>query len=280
MNEHSRPSGAKSVVVTGGASGLGLAMTAHFASQGHRVTILDVNAESGPGVAAEVASQHPQATVTFKKSDVSSWNDLAAVFKEIYQEAGRIDIVMANAGISGQGTSNLAVEDGDEPSEPKLKTLDVNLTGTIYSVKLAIHYMQKNQPDPSTGSKGSIICTASNAGLYAFPVAPLYAASKFGVIGLVRSLGPVLGRQGIQINALAPAVLESNIAPSKELFKNMIITPKSTLIRGVAKFIEDPGLCGCVAEIHGEDVTLRPPHDFVDVHSRTNLETFWGLGYA
>ena len=75
-------------------------------------------------------------------------------------------------------------------------------------MKLAIHYIKKNQVIGSTRpSKGTIICTASNAGLYPFAVAPIYAASKFGVVGLVRSLARPLEREAIQINALAPAVL-------------------------------------------------------------------------
>ncbi len=76
-------------------------------------------------------------------------------------------------------------------------------------MKLAIHYIKKNSVvnGASKPSRGSIICTASNAGLYPFAVAPLYAASKYGVIGLVRSLALPLEREAIQINALAPAVL-------------------------------------------------------------------------
>lgn len=74
-------------------------------------------------------------------------------------------------------------------------------------MKLAIHYMSKNQPSPVNGSRGAIVCTASNSGIYPFPVAPLYAASKGGVIALVRSLGVALEKTQIQINALAPAVL-------------------------------------------------------------------------
>ncbi|KAI1493785.1 15-hydroxyprostaglandin dehydrogenase [Biscogniauxia mediterranea] len=280
MNSQSNPTARKSIVVTGGASGLGLAMTTHFASQGHIVTILDVNTESGLVVVKDLSSQHPQATVAFKKADVSSWQDLAAVFKEIHQDVGKVDIVMANAGISEQGASSLVPVDETEPSQPRLKALDVNLTGTIYTVKLATHYFQKNVPDPSTGLKGTIICTASNAGLYPFPTAPLYAASKAGVIGLVRSLGPLLERSNIQINALAPAVLLSNIAPSQDLFKGMFITPMSTLIKGVEKFIKEPKVTGAVAEIHGENVTIRPPLDIVDEDSRKNLENFWNLGYA
>lgn len=74
-------------------------------------------------------------------------------------------------------------------------------------MKLGIHYIKKNETNPMTKSKGTIICTASNAGLYPFPVAPLYAATKAGVIGLVRSLARPLEKVDIQINGLAPAVL-------------------------------------------------------------------------
>lgn len=81
----------------------------------------------------------------------------------------------------------------------------------MIAVHLGIHYISKNAPaDAGDGkplSKGSIICTASNAGLYAFPMAPVYSATKHGVIGLVRSLAPKLEREQIQINALAPAVI-------------------------------------------------------------------------
>ena len=73
---------------------------------------------------------------------------------------------------------------------------------------------------------------------------------------------------------------ETNIAPSKDLFTDMKITPMSTLTRGVAQFIENPALNGEVAEIHGENVTIRPPYEYVDTDSAENLEVFWNLGYA
>lgn len=82
-------------------------------------------------------------------------------------------------------------------------------------MKLAIHYIKKNAiGSGATPSKGSIICTASNAGLYPFPVAPIYATGKFAVIGLVRSLARRLEKEAIQINALAPAVLGMFHTPS------------------------------------------------------------------
>lgn len=76
------------------------------------------------------------------------------------------------------------------------------------AVHLATYYMYKNATeDPAASSNGLIVCTASNAGLYPFPVAPLYASTKSGVIGLVRSLARRLEQDKIRINALAPAVI-------------------------------------------------------------------------
>lgn len=71
--------------------------------------------------------------------------------------------------------------------------------------------------DTTSASRGLIICTASNAGLYPFGVAPLYATSKYGVIGLVRSLAGPLKQHGIQINGLAPAVL-GKTTPDKAMW--------------------------------------------------------------
>ncbi|XDG05165.1 hypothetical protein ABKA04_004780 [Annulohypoxylon sp. FPYF3050] len=269
-----------SVIVTGGASGLGLTMAEYFASQGHAVTIFDVNTQTGHQVATDLAKKHPEGKVDFKFCNITSWDSQATAFREVYERNGHVDIVMANAGISEQGVSSLGLTDEDEPSQPRLRALDVNLTGTIYTVKLAIHYLKKNTPDPTTGSRGSIICTASNAGLYPFPVAPVYAASKSGIIGLVRSLDRVLEKVQIQINALAPAVLETSITPSKALFEDLIITPHSTLIKGIAQLIADPKISGVVAEIHGEKVTLRTHHEYVDDDTKANMEVFWKHGIA
>ncbi|EXJ82001.1 hypothetical protein A1O1_08069 [Capronia coronata CBS 617.96] len=253
-------------------------MTRHFAGQGAHVSVLDVNPD-GASIVQQLSSEFPEAGFVFKKADILQWDELARVFEQVYQEQGRIDVVMANAGISREGT---LIVDEEKPSKPILKTLDVNLTGTIYTVKLAIHYIKKNAVTGSgaTASKGTIVCTASNAGLYPFAVAPLYAASKFGVIGFVRSLARSLLKESIQINALAPAVLETNIAPSKELFKPMIITPMSTLTRGVQQLVSDPSLTGQIAEIHGQNVTLREPLPYIDEDTGKNIETFWSLGYA
>lgn len=124
--------GRKTAIVTGGASGLGTAIAEHFASQGHNVAVLDVSVDAGNELASKLATDHPEARVIFKKCDVSSWKSQAEAFKEVYTHYGSIDIVVANAGISEQGRSALASIEDDEPQEPSLKVLDVDLSGVIY----------------------------------------------------------------------------------------------------------------------------------------------------
>lgn len=123
----------KSVIVTGGGSGIGLAMSRHFASEGHSVAIFDVNAAAGAKIAGELSSEFPNASVTFRRCDVSSWEDQAAAFKEVYENRGAIDIVMANAGISEQGSTTAIDLREEEPTEPRLAVIKINLIGVVYS---------------------------------------------------------------------------------------------------------------------------------------------------
>ncbi|POR38901.1 Uncharacterized protein TPAR_00889 [Tolypocladium paradoxum] len=271
-----------SVIVTGGASGIGLALTRHFASQGHQVAVLDVNSKTGPEIVMEVAIEYPQATVSFKWCDISSWEAQSIIFEQVYREHdNRIDAVMANAGISEQGAGALDCVPREVAQKPSLRMADINLNGAIYTVALSVHYMQKNDIGSRLpSSRGSIVCTASSAAIYPFPVSPLYAASKAGMVGFVRSMAVRLQESKIQINALAPVVIETNITPDKSLFKQMIVTPASTLTRGVAKFIDDPSLTGQLAEVHGEKVTLRPQAEYVDADTEKNMKMFWSIGHA
>lgn len=125
------------VVITGGASGIGLAMTRHFAAQGQDIAVLDVNAIEGPSIVAALVKEYPDSRLLFEKCDVSSWQDQAAVFKKTFDQYGRIDIVMANAGISERGRSDMAVLDEEKPSQPRLDTVNVNLVGVMNSMSPA-----------------------------------------------------------------------------------------------------------------------------------------------
>ena len=118
----------------GGASGIGLGITRSFAEQGAHISVLDVNSD-GASIVQALSTEFPSASFSFKHSDISNWDDLAASFEQIHQEQGRIDIVMANAGISKEAS---LIADEEKPSKPVLKTLDVNLIGTIYSESCSV----------------------------------------------------------------------------------------------------------------------------------------------
>lgn len=157
------PKTSRSVIITGGAGGLGKAMSAHLATQGDIITILDIDAAQGAVVAAELNAQVQTTTPTttgsgsvrFVKCDISSWDDQAAAFKGVYEDLGRVDIVLANAGINeggrswvvpeawtGEGEGDGEVEGGKgEPEEPRVRVLDVNLTGTVYCMFLFSSYI-------------------------------------------------------------------------------------------------------------------------------------------
>ncbi|RJE26345.1 short chain dehydrogenase reductase [Aspergillus sclerotialis] len=270
----------KSIIITGGASGIGKALTNHLCtSPESHITILDVDTTSAQETRLSILSQHPNASISIQRCDVSSWESQALAFSRVYSAQGRIDVVFANAGITEKGTL-LPVEGEEEPIKPDTRTAEVNFWGCLYSVKLAIFYIMKNKVDTERNIKGSIICTASSAGLYGFHVAPLYAASKHAIVGLVRSLWRYLDQEKIQINALAPGVIETNIAPDKALFKSMHITPMATAINAVDKLLGDTSLTGRVVELHGENFSFAEQKEFADEGTKNNIEMFWKLGYA
>jgi NAD(P)-dependent dehydrogenase (short-subunit alcohol dehydrogenase family) len=130
----------------GASSGIGLATVKRLLQHGVKVFASDLNPLPEP--------EH--STVPFHRTDVTSWNDQRALFKAAKEKYGHIDHVFANAGISG--STALLEDDVDENGDllpPNLKTLDINLTGCMYTVKLGIHYIKQN------ASGGSLVLTGS-----------------------------------------------------------------------------------------------------------------------
>jgi 15-hydroxyprostaglandin dehydrogenase (NAD) len=159
----------KVAIVSGAASGIGLELTRNLIADGWKVVMADVNAVQG-----EKLSQEFGAATAFYRTDVSKWDEHAALFKFAKAKFGRIDLVAANAGIGDQ--QNLYEKQVGEPAKPNLKTLDVDLVAVIYAVWLAAHYFRQNGKEG-----GKIIITSSDAGLYPLPLHPQYAAAKHGV---------------------------------------------------------------------------------------------------
>lgn len=120
----------------GGASGIGLAIVQYLAqARKHAVAhiaILDINPMTGQEVLKSLEGEYLNVTFSFHVCDVTSWEVQAEVFEAVYAKQGRIDLVCANAGIAETGF--LFQTTGDKPVKPDLKTLDVDLTGAMYSM--------------------------------------------------------------------------------------------------------------------------------------------------
>jgi NAD(P)-dependent dehydrogenase (short-subunit alcohol dehydrogenase family) len=206
----------RSALVTGAASGIGLAYAEAMAEAGAMVTLTDIDGEGAEREAARL--QGAGYEVRFDRLDVSDFDAVTAVFDAHAKAYGGLDITFANAGIdTGAGFWNPAGHrnpDGQvDTYDPKRwdKSISVNLSGVFYTVSNAVRVMK--QPGRANGrSGGSIICTASNAGLVTEPIVGLpYMPAKAGVLHMVRALGLELAEFRIRINAIAPGPFVTNI---------------------------------------------------------------------
>lgn len=207
----------KSVIVTGGASGLGRAYAEVMAENGARVCIFDLSQDGIDRTVAELGKGN--AAVWGQKVDVTDREAMMAAFDAVAVRHGRIDVVFANAGIDA-GPGFLTPE-GERNPEGEIDNLDdghwdkviaTNLTSVFNTIKLAARHMKQ------TGG-GRIIATSSIAALYNDGIIGTpYLPAKAGVAHLVRQAAMELGRYNILVNAIAPGPFITNIAGGRMRF--------------------------------------------------------------
>ncbi|HEV7526623.1 MAG TPA: SDR family NAD(P)-dependent oxidoreductase [Acidimicrobiia bacterium] len=186
----------KSVLVTGAASGIGLACVTRFAVEGARVVGVDVTEPQG-----ELELPASAAEVSFAQGDVRDEDAMAGVIDAVVAENGRIDAVITAAGVAGGGPAHLL--DRNEWQ----RVLDVNLTGTFLCAKHAITHMLRQEP--IDGERGSIVTVASVEGLEGTAGGSSYNASKGAVVIFTKNLAIDYGRVGIRANAICPGFIET-----------------------------------------------------------------------
>lgn len=174
------------VVMTGGASGVGRACAHEFAAQGASVVIGDTDAAGGESLAGELGDRG-----RFVACDVSSDGDCARLMNAAAAAFGRIDAVMSNAGIEGNGTVETCAEDTWD------RVLAVNLKGMFLVAKHALAHLRR-------AGGGAILNTSSVAAFWGEPGTVAYNAAKGGIIGLTKAMAMDHGAEGIRINCLCP----------------------------------------------------------------------------
>jgi NAD(P)-dependent dehydrogenase (short-subunit alcohol dehydrogenase family) len=235
----------RSAVITGGASGIGLATARRFAAEGAHVVIADVDPTAGLRAAEEVDG-------LFVKVDVTSEEEVKNLYAVTNDTYGRVDISFNNAGIAPAADGSILQTGIDAWRQVQ----EVNLTSVFYCCKYAIPYMQ-------TQGKGSIINTASFVAVMGAATSQIsYSASKGGVLAMSRELGVEFARQGIRVNALCPG--PANTPLLKELFAKDPQKAARRLIHvPMGRFAEPEELAAAVAFLASDDSSFITASTFL-----------------
>ncbi len=194
----------KVAIITGGASGIGEWGTRIFAEKGAKVVILDVNEEAGKKLEAELSEKGQN--VWFLKTDISNEEAVSETFAKIEEKYGEVDALYNNASVFLGGRDTCIDE---VPSDIWDRVLSINLNGMYYCSKYAIKLM-KNKG-------GSIINTASSAGVVGIPGCAAYSATKGATVALTRSMAVDYGKYNIRANCIAPAAIETEMVKESNL---------------------------------------------------------------
>ncbi|KIV94079.1 hypothetical protein PV10_05235 [Exophiala mesophila] len=262
----------KSVIITGGANGMGETMVRSFAKAGAFVTIADLHPR---GVELEKELNASGFTTVFVKCDIRSWEDQINMFETAKSKSpsNSVDIVIANAGISrSSGDSLWRLDDPNgEPEKPDLNIVRVNIDGTFYTWKLAVHYFRK-QPETDDRDRCFII-TGSMVAWIDSPGNWEYTATKYGLRGFMRTARRSSWEQGIRINYVAPCWIKSAIR-TKEY--------EQWLLDHGVDFGEQEDCAGCMMRIacdksiNGRSLMITPrsvaKEGFMDVDKEDYVE--------
>ncbi|MYW95610.1 3-oxoacyl-ACP reductase [Amycolatopsis rubida] len=232
-------------VITGGASGIGLATAKRLASEGAKVVIGDVAPEPGKAAADAVGG-------AFVQVDVTDADQVEALFQTTVDEFGAVDVAFNNAGISPPEDDSILTT-GIEAWE---KVQRVNLTSVYLCCKAVLPHMQRQ-------GRGSIVNTASFVAVLGAATSQIsYTASKGGVLAMTRELGVQFARENIRVNALCPGPVNTPLL--KELFAKDPERAARRLVHvPVGRFAEPEEIAAAVAFLASDDASFITAAQFL-----------------
>ena len=208
----------RTALVTGAARGQGRAHAIRLAQEGANVAVLDIcrdlDSPTYPGATESQladtvkAIEHAGRAAFARTADVRDYEELQRFIAEAVDVLGPIDIVSVNAGIFGQGSVAW-----DMDPEQWREVIDINLTGAFNTVRAVVPQMLQ------AGNGGSIAFTSSAGGIRAVQNLSDYVASKFGVIGLMKTMALELGRHKIRVNAVCPTMVGTDVIFNDRLYE-------------------------------------------------------------
>jgi 3-oxoacyl-[acyl-carrier protein] reductase len=181
-------------IITGAATGIGEAIAQRLAGAGATIAVVDLDLAGAERVAKAIGNGSFAV-----RADVSLAGDVASAVEDVLQRTGRIDILVNNAGIAGPSAPIW-----EQTDEMWQRNIAINLTGVFNFCRAVVPHMR-------TRGYGRIVNIASIAGKEGNPRMVPYSATKAGVIGLTKSLGKEVATEGICVNAVAPAVVQTQI---------------------------------------------------------------------
>ncbi len=238
-------------IITGGSSGLGGATARNFVAGGAKVAIFDTNVAKGEALAAEFGEDG-----LFVQTDVTSEENLKSAIKKTLDQFGKISVCVNCAGI-GAAQKTMGKE-GPHSLGLYRTVLDVNLTGTFNTLRLAVEAMEENEPN-ADGERGVIVNTASVAAFDGQKGQVAYSASKGGIVGMTLPIARDLAYYGIRVCAIAPGLF---LTPLFEGLGQEVVDSLSTQVT-FPKRLGDPAEFGMLARtivenpyLNGETIRL------------------------